>query len=135
MIYLHTAGGSDYIHLYNSGILSAAYAGFAFGIFTSADDANSPISIENIGTIAATSTGGPAVGISAQTDGGNGPVSIVNSGDDGRWGIQAVGIFAATHDGNAPIDIVNSGDFVVTAAGNAYGVKAQPSMATVPSAS
>src|SRR5512143_3045360 len=111
-----------YVHLNNSGILSATNAGAVYTIRTETDNPGSPIVIINTNTVTATSTAGIAIGMFAYSDGGTSKIEIVNSADATVDGVtQAIGIFAKTHDGNSPVSIINSGDFVVTSTAGTYG--------------
>jgi hypothetical protein len=67
-ISLNSSAPGGFIDLYNSGVLTAANAAsFASGIATYAQQVNSPITIENVANISATSTAQNANGIAAFT--------------------------------------------------------------------
>jgi hypothetical protein len=118
-IYLSSNAPGGFIDLYNSGVLNAANAAsFASGIATYAQQVNSRITIENVASITATSSGQNANGIAAFTAIGStgSPVSVENSGDLTAYSTAGAGngIIVQTNGDTSPVSIVNSGDINAT---------------------
>jgi autotransporter family porin len=126
-IYLSTINANHFIDLYTSGTLSSTNAGTAVGIFTVTSGDNSPLSIENVGAITATSTGLNALGIFALTSSDGSPLDLVNSGDIAATATtgDAFGISVRTDGSDNPLAIVNGGDIAANAADDAYGIFAR----------
>jgi len=128
-IYLQSNAPGGFIDLYNSGALTAVNtASFASGIATYAQQVNSPITIENVASITATSTIQNANGIVATTAIGStgSPVSVENSGDITADAAGAgFGINVQVNGGASPVSIVNSGDIAATGVTFAVGILGQ----------
>jgi hypothetical protein len=123
-IYLQTTGTGSYIDLYNSGTLSAANAASgAVGILAYTQSANSAVTIENHGDIAATNAPSAGAGaIFAYTQGANGAVTVENHGDIVAAGSVAFGIRTVAL--NSPIAVLSDGAIQVTSSNNALGIDA-----------
>jgi hypothetical protein len=104
--------------------LSAANAASgAVGIFACTQNANSAVTIENYGDIAATNApSAGAAGIFAYTQGANSAITIENHGDIAAIGSVAFGIRAVALDG--PIAILSDGAIQLTSSNNALGIDA-----------
>ncbi|MBM3545058.1 MAG: autotransporter outer membrane beta-barrel domain-containing protein [Alphaproteobacteria bacterium] len=137
VILLTTDGVNYSIDLYNSGDLTANANAAAYGINTAVSGGDSPITIENLGDISATSTGNNAFGVSARVYDALiepivSPVIVTNNGDitasattGSSFGIF-VDIGAASR--NAPlssITIVNGGTITSSAGDDSFGIFAR----------